>query len=219
MVEIVKVAIPTSNAAPLVDPKTGIVTDQWYNFFQGLYQRTGGPSGSASILLDTLGDVQGGMLARFADQWHEFIATLPNSIPLLTPDADVDLKTFQQLLDVISSTPGKGIQRGALTWVPDPSIELAVAAAGTTQGTATVLDSQWATVTNVPANSGVKLFAIGAGNTSAVWNDGANALRVYPQVGGFIDAGGANAFYSLPVGKSQQFRQVTNLVWRTFQPG
>lgn len=30
---------------PLTDPRTGLISREWYRFFQALYQRAGGPSG------------------------------------------------------------------------------------------------------------------------------------------------------------------------------
>jgi hypothetical protein len=40
----------------------------------------------------------------------------------------------------------------------------------------------------------------GVGDEQVVWNRGANTLAVYPQVGGAINAGAANAALSLAAG-------------------
>lgn len=97
--------------------------------------------------------------------------------------------------------------------------ETALTATGTTQGTALALESEWSEITTTAANSGVRLFSFGIGLTGTVFNAGANALKVYPPIGGSIDALGVNAPYVLAAGKSQVFYQLTDTAFRSQQLG
>lgn len=219
MVVTVNAAIPGAPSVPLTDPETGICSDPWYNFFQLLFKRTGGSTGNASNILDEIGDIRGGMLARFEEQWLEFVASVANTIPVMNPLADVELKTASELLDLIGALPGKGLFRNALAWQQGPLISDAVAAAGAAQVTATALAAQWNQVITVGAGTGVRLFQLGAGTENVVWNSGANALKIYPAAGSEIDSLGVNAPYVLAVTKTQVFRQLTATAWRSTQLG
>lgn len=99
------------------------------------------------------------------------------------------------------------------------TVTTGIAAAGATQATATALTARLNQVVTVALNAGVRLAAFGGGLDLTVWNDGANPLNVYPPVGYGIDAAGVNAPYSLPVGKSQIFTQLTPSLFRTLQLG
>lgn len=92
-------------------------------------------------------------------------------------------------------------------------------AAGTTQATAFAMSAEWNEFTTVAANTGALLYNFGAGFASFVWNAGANALKVYPPVGGSIDAIATNGAYSLAAGKAQCFSQLTAIRWRSLQLG
>lgn len=95
------------------------------------------------------------------------------------------------------------------------SVQTGIAAAGTTQGTATQLKSEWNVVSTVPANSGVILADFGPGLSSLVFNTSATLLRVYPPVGGTIDALAANVPYQLAAGTSRDFYQVSPTEFRS----
>jgi hypothetical protein len=71
-----------------------------------------------------------------------------------------------------------------------------VSAAGTTQGTATVLTSQLNIVTTVAAGTGV---VAPAGYAKTI-NAGANAMLMYPPSGAQFDAVGTNSPVSVGVG-------------------
>ena len=79
-------------------------------------------------------------------------------------------------------------------------------AAGSTQGTALALPSDFNIVTTTAASTGVILPAAGIqcnpGDNFIVVNHGANALSVYPPVGGKIANGTTNAALSLPANKT-----------------
>lgn len=224
------------------------MTTPWYKFMvsvSGLFTGSGGGSTGASAILDTIGDAIGGMLGRFASGWQEFTASAPNQIPVMNPSpAPLQLKTVSGLLDLLGAVRGEILFRGALGWQilapvagrylqsqgagADPiyaagttgdTVEVGVTAAGTTQATATVLVANWNEITAVAINAGVMLASLGPGQASELFNEGANALNVYPPVGGQIDALAIDAPYPLPVAKSQQFFQLAPTRWRSQQLG
>lgn len=77
------------------------------------------------------------------------------------------------------------------------STTVGVAAAGTTQGTATALSSTINIITTVAAGSGVILTS---GVRVIVLNRGANSLLIYPPVSGQLEALGTNAPFTLQAG-------------------
>lgn len=94
-----------------------------------------------------------------------------------------------------------------------------ITAAGTTQGTATELESEWNVITSTPANSGVVLDGFDVGVSTFVINAGGATLKVYPPSGMSIDSGATNAPYSLANGKSQIFNQVSATQFYSTQLG
>lgn len=70
-------------------------------------------------------------------------------------------------------------------------------ATGTTQATALALAADINRFTTVGANSGAILPAMNGGDRITVFNGGANALSLYPPVGGQINAVGTNTAYSI----------------------
>lgn len=78
-------------------------------------------------------------------------------------------------------------------------------AVGTNQATALVLPSDFNVITTAAASTGAILPATGFQyqlcDTIIVCNHGANAITVYPPVGGTIGTGATNAGISLPAGK------------------
>jgi hypothetical protein len=95
----------------------------------------------------------------------------------------------------------------------------AVAASGTTQASATELESEWNVVTSTPANSGVVLDGFNVGVSTTVFNRGGATLKVYPPPGMKIDALGTNNPYSLANGKVQIFDQDSDSHFFSTQPG
>jgi hypothetical protein len=78
-------------------------------------------------------------------------------------------------------------------------------AAGTTQGNALKLSAVTNVVTTAAASTGVQLPSTSQGDGIVVANLGANALLVYPVVGGAIQGGAANAGFSVAAGKTATF--------------
>jgi len=61
-----------------------------------------------------------------------------------------------------------------------PAVSDDLTATGTTLADALGLTADWNLVVTTPANSGVRILALKPGNDIAVWNVGANTLKVYP---------------------------------------
>lgn len=91
------------------------------------------------------------------------------------------------------------------------SPKAALTAAGTTQATAWPIQNEYAEFGTVAAGSGAVLptsqfiGGLTPGDTFTVANMGANALLVYPPVGGKINLGAANAGFSVASGKVATF--------------
>lgn len=78
-------------------------------------------------------------------------------------------------------------------------------AAGTTQANALALSAVNNIVTTTAASTGVRLPATNPGDSVTVANLGANALLVYPVVGGAVQSGATNAGFSVPTLKTATF--------------
>lgn len=76
-----------------------------------------------------------------------------------------------------------------------------ITAAGATQGTATALSTTYNYVDTVAVNTGVIIPAATTNKfMMSIENNGANALKVYPPVGGSFNGLGVNASISVDVG-------------------
>lgn len=85
-----------------------------------------------------------------------------------------------------------------------------VIAAGTTQATATLLTDENSDVGTVASGAGVALSTfLSPGEFQAVFNSGANALKIYPPSGMSINALAANAAMSLATNTGVLFRCVS----------
>tara|TARA_R110000868_G_scaffold44815_6_gene149267 strand:+ start:4257 stop:6908 length:2652 start_codon:yes stop_codon:yes gene_type:complete len=93
------------------------------------------------------------------------------------------------------------------------STDNAVTAAGTTQGTATALLSDYNVVTTTPSGSGVALPLGTVGRRIIIVNRGANDLKVYPFSGAAIDALATNAAITLPVNGWMEFNASAITQW------
>ena len=87
----------------------------------------------------------------------------------------------------------------------NPSPQAAVAA-GTNQGTATELPRGYlTTVSGADGTAGVRLPPAAAGDVCRVYNPGASGLPIYPQTGGAVNGGAANAAVTLAAKKVGSF--------------
>lgn len=93
----------------------------------------------------------------------------------------------------------------------------AVAAAGTTQGTATALTTTVSQVTSASGGTadGVRL-TYQSGQGQFVANESGATVKVYPPTGASIDDLSANAAYSLADNAHKQFRCVSATKWLSF---
>lgn len=94
-------------------------------------------------------------------------------------------------------------------------------ATGSTQGTALPLPADINRVTTAAASTGVILPPLATGGTLGirpgdeiiVINSGANAVLVYPPVGGTVNALSANAGFSVAAGGRAQFTTTNGLAY------
>lgn len=103
-------------------------------------------------------------------------------------------------------TKDKLVATGVFTNTADAitgDMKTGLTAAGTTQATALALTADLNKIGTAAASSGVKLRK--TGGVQVVYNGGANAVAVYPPVGGTINSGAANAAFSVAATKSAQF--------------
>ena len=80
-----------------------------------------------------------------------------------------------------------------------------ITATGSTQGTAAGINGTVQLVSSTGANQGVGLLSSRSGRAYYLLNTSANAVNVYPPVGGAINALAANAAISLPSGRAGLF--------------
>lgn len=93
------------------------------------------------------------------------------------------------------------------------SIATGIAAAGSTQGTATVLTATFNEVTTTGSGEGVALPSAEAGEMVMVANQGSNALSVYPASGHSINSLSANVAVSLAADTRKLFFAATGSKW------
>lgn len=88
--------------------------------------------------------------------------------------------------------------------------------AGGGQANATILTAEINYIDTVAtANDSVKLVVSALGKRVVIFNDGANAVNIFPASGGAIDALGANAAYSLAAGASREFYGKSATLWKS----
>jgi len=87
-------------------------------------------------------------------------------------------------------------------------------AAGTTQATALLISGDLNVFSTVASGAGCILPVGGENDTYSIINDGANALLIYPPVGGTINGGAVNASASLAAGSAIQINFQSSLVSR-----
>lgn len=95
---------------------------------------------------------------------------------------------------------GAGVAAAAAAADTISSVATALTATGTTQATALSITADVNFVSTVGASSGVIVYNGVIGDSTFIMNDaGANALTVYPPVGGKFNNLATNAGFSLPV--------------------
>ena len=109
---------------------------------------------------------------------------------------------------------------GALVFGTSPSIAgmvhdvaASVTAAGSNQGTATAITTDFVVCTSVASNTGVILPAAALGRQIIIVNKGSNTLNIYPGSGDAINALGANTAITLAVDGEMMFIGVSASQW------
>lgn len=105
-----------------------------------------------------------------------------------------------------------GMHTVAATAILGP-VATGLTAAGSSQANALALDNCVNVVATAAASTGVILPACEAGDVVEVYNQGANALAVYPPGSETIDALSASAAFSVGAGKAAKFRKVGATAW------
>jgi hypothetical protein len=95
------------------------------------------------------------------------------------------------------------------------SVNAAVSAAGTTQGTGTALTREFNRVSTVASGAGVVLPTAVAGMAIVITNTSANSLLVYPATGAQINALAANVAYTQTTLATLQYVALTATQWYT----
>ena len=83
---------------------------------------------------------------------------------------------------------------------------------GTTQATASSISAGITTFVTVGVGGSAVLRNEGAARMT-IFNGGANALSVFPPLGGTVNVGVVNAAVSVPVGKLSSFLTIDGLNW------
>lgn len=121
----------------------------------------------------------------------------PPQSPFVDPKTGIlSYDGYQYLLSLLSA---------AASDQATASVDTGLVATGTNQATALQLTAQWNEVDTIAPNTGVLLSAYNAGQSQTVFNQGANALLVYPAPGSQIDALGENVAFSLGSGLRATF--------------
>lgn len=110
---------------------------------------------------------------------------------------------------------GGGLSAGACKAI-NGDVNSAVSAAGTTQGTATVLKSAIAVITTAAASSGVILESVEIGDEYDILNLGANAVTVYPPTSSQINALAANSGFLLGTNTAVKVKKFTSTRFMAF---
>ena len=80
-----------------------------------------------------------------------------------------------------------------------------ITAAGTTQGTATVLTNTLNGIGIVASGAGVVLYPGSSRDCQILYNSGANPVKVYPPVGSKINQMGTNVPHVLPINTACEY--------------
>lgn len=119
---------------------------------------------------------------------------------------------------VTSVGSGTGLSGGPITASGTLTVDFTpaiVAAAGTVQGDATLIAALENAVTTVASGSGVVLPASSQKFPRTIANHGANTLKIYPNSGGTINGGSANAAVTIAVNQAVRLGTADGTAWWT----
>ena len=106
-----------------------------------------------------------------------------------------------------------GLSAGQAQAVNGNSVNGAVTAAGTTQGTATAITADAAVVTTATTGQGVILYNGVIGDEQEVFNNTAVDIRVYPPTGGKVNQVATNSGFVLPPYTSVRVKKMSSTQW------
>ncbi len=122
---------------------------------------------------------------------------------------------YDSLGPITSEATVQGTSFAATTDANTYAVEDAVTAAGTTQGTATLIVGEIINVTSVSTNTGVKLSTTVIGKKTFIKNNGSNPLKIYPNTSASIDDFAVNLPITIQVNESIIVRGITATKWET----
>lgn len=115
---------------------------------------------------------------------------------------------------IINHLIALGMPTGLAAAVTGGRGETQYTAAGTNQGTATLLSGGVAYVSIVSSSGkGVQLPVCDPNSSVTIYNGGSNAMFVYGQTNEAIGAGAANAGFNIPTKKAATLFKMTATVW------
>lgn len=118
---------------------------------------------------------------------------------------------LRYVLALVSLLSGSAAMAQGLDFGPPVSVDQGLTAAGTTQANAYVIKRRVNVFSTVASGAGAVLpSSDAAGVQIEIWNNGANALLIYPGRGGAIDALGTNTAFSLGAGAEAKFTNLAN---------
>ena len=141
-------------------------------------------------------------------------ATTATTAGTVTTAAQPNITSTGTLTSVTSSGNISGANIIASNYIIR-SVGTGISAAGSTQGTATVLSKEINAVSTVSSGQGVALPSAVAGMVVNIINTSANSLLVYPASGGYINSLSQNAGFTQAAGSTLQFIAPTTGQWYT----
>jgi hypothetical protein len=141
-------------------------------------------------------------------------ATSAGTAGTVTTNAQPNITSTGTLTSMTSSGNVQGANVIATSYTIR-SVNAAVSAAGTTQGTGTALTREFNRVSTVASGAGVVLPTAVAGMAIVITNTSANSLLVYPATGAQINALAANVAYTQTTLATLQYVALTATQWYT----
>jgi hypothetical protein len=152
-----------------------------------------------------------GYITGFGTTVGQFVANTKYWSPMMLANYSFTSGTRRSYLSgwKVVRVTGRGNRKFA--GLVSHSTNAAVTAAGTTQGTATVISTD---INNITAGTGGVILPFWqAGHRVTVRNALAVAVNVYPNSGGQINSLGANAAFSLTAGSTVEFINISSTLW------
>ena len=106
-----------------------------------------------------------------------------------------------------------GVSAGAAQAINGNTVNSAITAAGTTQGTATAIVADVNIVTTATSAQGVILYNGVLGDSQEIFNNTNADIRVYPPLGGKVNQLTTNAGFVLAPQTSVEVKKMTSTQW------